>query len=207
MSAQNPRRLLDLERMHLFRENALVYSYLEFLPRELFLPLFIDAIHGRHTKPLGSWCKPVPLSACLWGTSLPCLVWGPYEQLWKHLMSCWPRRFTLGEPDAGSLIGSWASQKRPLGWAKGVIQGWSRGLWGWQWRGWRPGFWGWSGCWAGGNIAVGCYSPLQGIFLTQGSNSGLPHCRQLLYHLSHQGSLILEINKMKHVKVLVLDLV
>ena len=29
---------------------------------------------------------------------------------------------------------------------------------------------------------------LQGIFPTQGSNSGLPHCRQILYHLSHQGS-------------------
>ena len=30
--------------------------------------------------------------------------------------------------------------------------------------------------------------PLQGIFLTQGSNPGLLHCRQMLYHLSHQGS-------------------
>jgi len=29
---------------------------------------------------------------------------------------------------------------------------------------------------------------LQGIFLTQGSNPGLLHCRQILYHLSHQGS-------------------
>ena len=28
----------------------------------------------------------------------------------------------------------------------------------------------------------------RGIFLTQGSNPGLPHCRQMLYHLSHQGS-------------------
>ena len=28
---------------------------------------------------------------------------------------------------------------------------------------------------------------LQGIFLTQGSNPGLPHCEQILYHLSHQG--------------------
>ena len=31
-------------------------------------------------------------------------------------------------------------------------------------------------------------SLLQGIFLTQGLNWGLPHCRQILYHLSHQGS-------------------
>ena len=29
---------------------------------------------------------------------------------------------------------------------------------------------------------------LQGIFLTQGSNPGLPHFRQMLYRLSHQGT-------------------
>ena len=34
-----------------------------------------------------------------------------------------------------------------------------------------------------------CHFLLQGIFLTQGSNPGLPHCRQTLYRLSHQGSL------------------
>ena len=31
-------------------------------------------------------------------------------------------------------------------------------------------------------------SLLQGIFLIQVSNPGLPHCRQTPYHLSHQGS-------------------
>ena len=31
-------------------------------------------------------------------------------------------------------------------------------------------------------------SLLQGIFPTQGSNPGLPHCRQILYQLSHKGS-------------------
>ena len=30
------------------------------------------------------------------------------------------------------------------------------------------------------------YPAVQGIFLTQGSNLGLPHCRQTLYRLSHQ---------------------
>ena len=30
--------------------------------------------------------------------------------------------------------------------------------------------------------------PSQGIFPTQGSNPSLPHCRQILYHLSHQRS-------------------
>ena len=33
-----------------------------------------------------------------------------------------------------------------------------------------------------------CHSLLQGIFPTQRSNPGLPHCRWILYHLSHQGS-------------------
>ena len=36
---------------------------------------------------------------------------------------------------------------------------------------------------------MGCHFLLQGIFLTQGSNAGLPPCRQTLYRLSHQGSL------------------
>ena len=35
---------------------------------------------------------------------------------------------------------------------------------------------------------MGCYSLLQGIFLTQGSNPGLLHCRQILYQLSYKGS-------------------
>ena len=40
----------------------------------------------------------------------------------------------------------------------------------------------------GKNTEVGSHALLQGIFLTQGSNLGLLHCRQILYHLSHQGS-------------------
>ena len=38
------------------------------------------------------------------------------------------------------------------------------------------------------NTGVGCHCLLQEIFLTQGLNPGLPHCRQILYCLSHQGS-------------------
>ena len=34
----------------------------------------------------------------------------------------------------------------------------------------------------------GLHLLLQEIFLTQESNPGLPHCRQILYCLSHQGS-------------------
>ena len=38
----------------------------------------------------------------------------------------------------------------------------------------------------GKNTGGGCYALLQGIFPTQGSKPGLPHCRQILYSLSHR---------------------
>ena len=38
------------------------------------------------------------------------------------------------------------------------------------------------------STGVGCHILLQGILPTQGLNPGPPHCRQTLYHLSHQGS-------------------
>ena len=41
----------------------------------------------------------------------------------------------------------------------------------------------------GQNTGVGSLSLLQGIFPTQGSNLGLPHCRQIFYQLSHKGLL------------------
>ena len=37
----------------------------------------------------------------------------------------------------------------------------------------------------GKNTAVGCHFLLQGIFLIQGLNPGLLHCRQILHRLSH----------------------
>ena len=40
----------------------------------------------------------------------------------------------------------------------------------------------------GQNMGVGSLSLLQGIFPTQGLNPSLPHCRQILYQLSHKGS-------------------
>ena len=38
------------------------------------------------------------------------------------------------------------------------------------------------------NTGVSCHALLQGIFSTQGSNTGLFHCRQILYCLSHHES-------------------
>ena len=40
----------------------------------------------------------------------------------------------------------------------------------------------------GQNTEVGSLSLLQGIFPTLGSNPGFPHCRWILYQLSHKGS-------------------
>ena len=40
----------------------------------------------------------------------------------------------------------------------------------------------------GQNTGVGILSLRQGIFPTQGSNSGLPHCRQILYRRNQKGS-------------------
>ena len=42
--------------------------------------------------------------------------------------------------------------------------------------------------WTIQNSAVGSLSLLQGVFPTQGLNPGLPHCRWILYQLSHKGS-------------------
>ena len=40
----------------------------------------------------------------------------------------------------------------------------------------------------GKSTGVGCHSLLQGNFQTQGSNTGHLNCRQILYHMSHQGN-------------------
>ena len=44
------------------------------------------------------------------------------------------------------------------------------------------------GIFPGKNTGVGSHFLLQKLFLTQGSNPGLLHCRQILHRLRHQGS-------------------
>ena len=44
---------------------------------------------------------------------------------------------------------------------------------------------------------VGSHSFLQGIFSTQALNPSLSHCRQILYHLSHQMNLLMASKYMK----------
>ena len=54
----------------------------------------------------------------------------------------------------------------------------------------------------GNSTGVDCHFLLQGIFPTQGLNQGLPHCRQTLYHLSHQGSQMSLKHQPKHTEQL-----
>ena len=94
-------------------------------------------------------------------------------------------RFPLGFP--GSILPS--CSKFPFS-VPGLMSEWSRsvvsdslrprGLW--PTRLFHP----WD--FPGKNTGVGCHFLLQKIFPTQGLNPGLPHCRQTLYGLSHQGS-------------------
>ena len=53
----------------------------------------------------------------------------------------------------------------------------------------------------GKSTGVGCHFLLQAIFPTQGSNPGLPHCRQTLCHLSHQRSHMLARSWSKYFKL------
>ena len=59
----------------------------------------------------------------------------------------------------------------------------------------------------GKNTRVGCHNLLQGVFPTQASKSDLLQCRQILYHLSHQGSLrilkwvLLLLRRFSHVRL------
>ena len=48
----------------------------------------------------------------------------------------------------------------------------------------------------GKSTGLGCHFLFQEIFLTQGLNPGLLHCRQILYHLSNAQQMLVEsVNK------------
>ena len=73
---------------------------------------------------------------------------------------------------------------------------WGQGAMGWKWSESRPvksntlqpnGLYSPRNS-PGQNNGVGSLPLLQGIFPTQGSNPGLPHCTWILYQLSHKGS-------------------
>ena len=85
MSVQNPCRLLDLERMHLLRDDALVYSYLEFLPRELFPPLFVEAFQGRHIETLKAMVQAWPFVRLPLGALIDLPHVGPLQAVLEAL--------------------------------------------------------------------------------------------------------------------------
>ena len=58
----------------------------------------------------------------------------------------------------------------------------------------------------GENTGVGSHLLLQGTFSTQGSSPGLLHCRQILYHLSHEEGhqwFVIVVQSLGHVQLLV----
>ena len=52
-----------------------------------------------------------------------------------------------------------------------------------------------------GITGVSCHFLLQGIFMTQGLNLSLLHCRQMLYQLSHQGQKYWGCDKLGNIQV------
>ena len=96
--------------------------------------------------------------------------------------SSWPRDWTHVSRiscTGRQILYHWCHLRSPSAFIMKVPQSsptlWSRGLYS-PWN--SP----------GQNTGVGSHSFLQGIFLTWGSNPGLPRCRQILHHLSYQGS-------------------
>ena len=103
------------------------------------------------------------LSLQMW-PALYVLSWAPV--LWLHLgSSVWlPSSACVVQPGQWSDIRSVGSGSL---WLHGLCSPWDS---------------------PGQKTRVASPSLLQGIFPTQGSNPGLPHCRWLLYQLSHKGS-------------------
>ncbi|XP_061015778.1 PRAME family member 8-like [Dama dama] len=62
MSAYNPPRLVTLAAMSLVRDEALAISSLEYLPMELYPPLFMAAFSGRHSETLKAMVQAWPFA-------------------------------------------------------------------------------------------------------------------------------------------------
>uniref|UniRef100_A0A8D1GIW8 PRAME family member 27-like n=1 Tax=Sus scrofa TaxID=9823 RepID=A0A8D1GIW8_PIG len=60
MNVQTPLRLLELAGMNLLRDEASAIAALEFLPTELFPPLFMEAFYGRHRETLTAMVQAWP---------------------------------------------------------------------------------------------------------------------------------------------------
>ena len=101
--------------------------------------------------------------------------------------SGWPIPSPGDLPNPGSqqglLVCRWMLYQLSYEWKWNSLSHVSDSLWPfWPYSPWNS---------LGQSTGVGSLSLLQGIFPTQGSNPGLPHCRQILYQLSHKGKPII----------------
>lgn len=60
MSVWNPLRLRDLAGMNLLKDEASAITALEYLPTELFPPLFMEAFYGSHRETLKAMVQAWP---------------------------------------------------------------------------------------------------------------------------------------------------
>ena len=133
------------------------------------------------SRPLSRWCHPaisssvIPFSSC--PQFLPASVFSNESTLRMRWPKYWSFSFSLiPSKEIPGLISFWLA----------VIKKWKLKslscvpLFGTPWTIQSNSL--------GQNTGVGYHAFLWGIFLTQGSNSRLPHCRQILYQLSHKGS-------------------
>ena len=111
---------------------------------------FLLTSHSHPSPPTHRWPFNQPM------VSWTLLIWQPFISAFLYRSSGWfqaqRKSFTLwGE--------KWKSLSRVSLWPHGLYSPWNS---------------------PGQNTGVGSLSLLQGIFPTQGSNPGLPHCRQIL---------------------------
>ena len=93
------------------------------------------------------------------------------SKVWAAQTAGWPVSTPVSKPPSNTLKGESTGE----GCSVTSDSLWPHGLY----RSWNS---------SGQNIGVGSLSLLQVIVPTQGSNPSLPHCRRILYQLSHKGS-------------------
>ncbi|XDB58711.1 hypothetical protein AB1E18_012116 [Capra hircus] len=85
MNVPTPPRLLDLARTSLLRDEDSVISALEFLPTELFPPLFVEAFQGRHIETLKAMVQAWPFVRLPLGALIDLPHVGPLQAVLETL--------------------------------------------------------------------------------------------------------------------------
>ena len=85
MNVPTPPRLLDLARTSLLRDEDSVISALEFLPTELFPPLFVEAFQGRHIETLKAMVQAWPFVRLPLGALIDLPHVGPLQAVLEAL--------------------------------------------------------------------------------------------------------------------------